>query len=246
MTGLPVAFRRKAGVAACIALGAVALAAVLSACNSEDTSKPAGAVAAKSPKELELLKGLDQPVVLPEAALDQIFPVVAEVPPTEDDDPAPSDPTQGGALDARLAAYKPTADTSLYFTVQPNDAIPPAFVEAAKVGILFGMDNFDSLFAGFSLRAAAAARPFDVAFFDLPKANTGFRASVTSCPQTSGGWAECRPRLNIPYDAGKAARSPNWAAYDRLGANRCAFEALQRGLTAWKDFSPTGAEPYLP
>lgn len=254
-----------------------------------------------SSEELELLKGLDEPVILTEQQLDELFPLVEESEPVEDEeseeDLALLDVTNGGALEARLAAYVPTAEGT-YFTIQPHPNVPAAFVEATRKGILFGMDNFDRLFPAFSLHAAAAAAPFDVVFFDTAKDGTGFRASVSACPNPSGDWAACRTRLNIPYDAGKAvraatfvhelghvahgyytrssgyvkaggvvmgpfrhkdfswqregsaqfitARSPDWSAYDRLGSGRCAFEALQRGATAWKDFGPTGGEHFLP
>ncbi len=37
------------------------------------------------------------------------------------------------------------------------------------------------------------------------------------------------------------ARAPDWAAYDRLGASACAFDALRQGAFKWKDFAPVGA-----
>jgi len=272
----------------------LACALVQSACGG------GGDDAGDDPEAAQLLAGLDEPVILSEAELDAMFPLVEPIDAVEDedadDDPA-FDASQGDQLEARLAAYVPTADASRYFTLQAHPNVPGTFVEATRRGVLFGMDNFDRLFPGFSVYGAAADRPFDVVFFDTPKPGTGFRPSITSCPNTTT-WADCRPRLNVPYDNGAAiaaatlvhevghlahvyytlsptftdagglvmgsfrhsefrwqregsaqliaARSPSWSAYDRLGSTRCAFEALQRGVTAWKDFSPVGAERYLP
>ncbi len=181
---------------------ALALASALSACGGGDD----GQVPGVSADELELLRGLDAPVILTEEELDQLYPLVeVEQESAEDDDAR--DPTQGGTLEARLAAYQPTRDGSAHFTIQAAPNIPADFVEATRRGILFGLDNFESLFPGFSVYEASAARPFDVVFFDTAKPETGFRASVKACPDASAGRGNCRPRVNIPYEAGKAVKA---------------------------------------
>ncbi len=249
-----------------------------------------------------LLAGLDEAVLISEVELDQAFPLVNPVSPEEDD--APADPSQGGAIEAALAAYKPTREPAAHFVIQPNANVPAAFVEQAKKGILFAMDRIEAMLPGVGLFAGTAARPFDVAIFDQPKGELGFRPHVSPCPNLPADWASCRPRLNLPYEipAGQAtaraipagayvhelghvghayytmsaayiaagglpmgafrhdtfrwqregsanflmAHAPDWTAYSRLSAKRCAFEALHRGAFQWKDFLPTGAEKYLP
>ena len=179
-------------------LTVIGFAVSVAACGGEDSDS------ADDP----LLEGLDEPVLLTEADLDALFPLVEPVEPEEDE--APHAVVDGGTLEARLAAYVPTVDPALRFNVRPNANIPEAFVEQAKRGILFGMDNFDSFLPGFSMHAEAAARPFEVVFFDELKPDTGFRASVTSCPnrQPTEGFEVCLPRLNIPYQVVAGVATP--------------------------------------
>ncbi|MBT9555960.1 MAG: hypothetical protein IV100_08030 [Myxococcales bacterium] len=256
--------------------------------------------------ESAILSGLDEAALITEAELDQEFPLVDPVDPAEDDDTAPdptlSDPTAGGALEARFAAFTASRTADGLFAVPAVEGVPAEFNATVTRGILFGLDHFAARLPDFDVYAAVAARPFVVTIFTAAKPITGFRASVASCPNKPADWNACQPAVNIPYEVvngvvkpvraatyvhemghlghvlytlstayqaagglalgsfrhnefrwqreGSAqfltARAPDWAAYDRLGAQECAFKALQAGAFAWKDFSPSGNAIVLP
>lgn len=160
--------------------------------------------------EADMLRGLDEPAVITEAELDEAFPLVAPVEPVEDD--APSDPTAGGDLEARFAAYTPSRAADGLFTIPAVEGVPADFMATVSRGLLFGLDNFAARLPAFDVYAAVAARPFTVNVFTAPRGATGFRASVQACPNAPATWEECRPLVNIPYEVAGGALKPVRAA----------------------------------
>ncbi len=177
--------------------------------------------------ESATLQGLEESAVISEAELDELFPLVEEVAPVEDD--APSDPTQGGQLEARFAAYTPTRSSVGLFTIPAVEGVPDAFIATVTRGILFGLDNFEARLPGFSLYGAVAARPFVVHIFTEPRGELGFRPSVKSCPDPAAGWANCTPSVHVPYQPDTPVRA---AAYlHEMGHLGHVYYTLSKGYT---------------
>jgi hypothetical protein len=192
--------RRVFSFGAVLVAASVIAASVVSCGSSDDDAAsggapPASANTAKPPitldeLETELLGSLDdQPVIVPEAVLDQDFPLV-EMATTSEDEPD-RDPTKGSDadLDAAFAAFTTTEVADDHFTIDVLDAAVPApLVERVKKGILFGLANRDAFIPGFSVMAATnkktGGKPFFVSIKTTDDPTLGSRPFVRPCGGT--------------------------------------------------------------